>query len=118
MLPPRLIRRLVLAPLVIVIGLAFLVLSPFLALPGPGVWPGSAATSRPHAQPAAGELSAGLVRRGDPDAGYVNLAPPGEHPTFGLLGRARRGLSILVTDLEHHLDRAHGAPQGTPAVLV
>jgi hypothetical protein len=32
MLPPRVIRRLVLAPLVIVIGLAFLVLSPFLAL--------------------------------------------------------------------------------------
>jgi 1-acyl-sn-glycerol-3-phosphate acyltransferase len=32
MLPPRLIRRLVLAPLVIVIALAFIVLSPFLAL--------------------------------------------------------------------------------------
>src|SRR5439155_3201006 len=32
MLPPRLIRRLVLAPLVIVIALGFIVLSPFLAL--------------------------------------------------------------------------------------
>src|ERR1017187_10415811 len=32
MLPPRLIRRLVVAPLVIVIALAFIVLSPFLAL--------------------------------------------------------------------------------------
>src|SRR5580658_7497503 len=32
MLPPRLIRRLVLAPLVVVIALAFIVLSPFLAL--------------------------------------------------------------------------------------
>jgi 1-acyl-sn-glycerol-3-phosphate acyltransferase len=32
MLPPRLIRRLVLAPLVVVIAVAFLVLSPFLAL--------------------------------------------------------------------------------------
>src|SRR4249920_825052 len=32
MLPPRVIRRLVLAPLVIVIALGFIVLSPFLAL--------------------------------------------------------------------------------------
>ena len=32
MLPPRLIRRLVLAPLVIVIAFGFIVLSPFLAL--------------------------------------------------------------------------------------
>ncbi len=32
MLPPKLIRRLVLAPLVVVIALAFIVLSPFLAL--------------------------------------------------------------------------------------
>src|ERR1700745_2825788 len=32
MVPPRLIRRLVLAPLVIVIALGFIVLSPFLAL--------------------------------------------------------------------------------------
>src|SRR4029077_16991565 len=32
MLPPRLIRRLVLAPLVIVIAIGFIVLSPFLAL--------------------------------------------------------------------------------------
>ena len=32
MLPPRLIRRLVLAPLVIIIAVGFLVLSPFLAL--------------------------------------------------------------------------------------
>ena len=32
MLPPRLIRRLVLAPLVVVLALAFIVLSPFLAL--------------------------------------------------------------------------------------
>src|ERR1035438_8128748 len=32
MLPPRLIRRLVMAPLVIVIALAFIVLSPLLAL--------------------------------------------------------------------------------------
>ena len=32
MLPPRLFRRLVLAPLVIIIAVAFLVLSPFLAL--------------------------------------------------------------------------------------
>src|ERR1700692_1962336 len=32
MLPPRLIRRLVLAPLVIVIAVGFLLLSPFLAL--------------------------------------------------------------------------------------
>ena len=32
MLPPRFIRRLVLAPLVVVIALAFIVLSPFLAL--------------------------------------------------------------------------------------
>src|SRR5260370_1335619 len=32
MLPPRLIRRLVLAPLVIILALGFLVLSPFLAV--------------------------------------------------------------------------------------
>ena len=32
MLPPRLIRRLVLAPLVIILAIGFLVLSPFLAL--------------------------------------------------------------------------------------
>src|SRR5690242_21937269 len=32
MLPPRLIRRLVLAPLVIVIAIGFIVLSPFMAL--------------------------------------------------------------------------------------
>ena len=32
MLPPRVIRRLVLAPLVIVIACGFIVLSPFLAL--------------------------------------------------------------------------------------
>src|SRR5690242_16675085 len=32
MLPPRLIRRLVLAPLLVVIALAMIVLSPFLAL--------------------------------------------------------------------------------------
>ena len=32
MLPPRVIRRLVLAPLVIVIAFGFIVLSPFLAL--------------------------------------------------------------------------------------
>src|SRR5881397_3026665 len=32
MLPPRLIRRLVLAPLVVVIAFGFIVLSPFLAL--------------------------------------------------------------------------------------
>ncbi len=32
MLPPRLIRRLVLAPLVIMLAVGFLVLSPFLAL--------------------------------------------------------------------------------------
>ena len=32
MLPPRLLRRLVLAPLVIILAVGFLVLSPFLAL--------------------------------------------------------------------------------------
>ncbi len=45
MLPPRLIRRLVLAPLVVVIALAFIVLSPFLALLA--LMFGLAARSRP-----------------------------------------------------------------------
>src|ERR1700690_3720252 len=45
MLPPRLIRRLVLAPLVVVLALAFIVLSPFLALLA--LVSGLAARSRP-----------------------------------------------------------------------
>ena len=39
MLPPRLIRRLVLAPLVVVFALAFIVLSPFLAILALVLWP-------------------------------------------------------------------------------
>ena len=78
MLPPRLVRRVVLAPLVIVVAVALVVLSPLHRPAHRDVQPGRAVTVRPHARAQAAVLRARLADRGDRDAVHVPGAVAGE----------------------------------------
>src|SRR5260370_37893190 len=69
MVPPRLVRRIVLAPLLIVIAAAVVVLFPLLAVLAVafglarGSWPGHPRSAEPRAAPAPGQARASRLRR-------------------------------------------------------
>src|ERR1700686_158191 len=92
MIPPRLIGRLVLAPLVIILAVGFLLLSPFLALlalvfglmarPRAGHMPSLRLGGLPFvgfdAEPAVGGLRVGMVRGRDGGPGHAGRFVGGE----------------------------------------
>ena len=65
MLPPRLVRRLVLTPMVIVVALGVIVLSPLLAVLALLFGLAGLLARGPDAEPAAAVVRGGLVHRGD-----------------------------------------------------